>query len=402
MTDKEKIKVLVIGDGVIPTGFARVLHSVIKKMPEEEYDFHHLALNYTGDPHEFKHSIYPARLSGVPSSPLGFERMPAMLSHIKPDIIFILNDIWIIEQYLKIIKEVYNYKATPKIVVYFPVDGEGYRKDWFDDFDMVSQTCVYTEFGKKQIHDVYPGMNVKIIPHGIDTEDFYPIKEDRQEFKNEFYDGNKTIDPDSFIIMNANRNQPRKMIDVALLGFTIFAKDKDDVRYHHHAGLKDTGWDVIALAKIYSREFGFDVSKKLILSNNNTMLQMVSDEKLNEYYNASDLGITTSTGEGWGLTAMEHIVTGAPQLVPNHSACTEIYSDCAYMLEPTATFRGYDTLLKRKYIVAETVAEALEDIYSNKELYNELAKKGYDKFTSSKYSWTNIAKLWDNVFKEIL
>lgn len=402
MTDKEKAKILVIGDGVVPTGFSRVIHSMIKNIPKDGYEFHHLAVNYSGDPHEFDHKIYPARLAGIPTNPLGFDRIPQMLNQIKPEIIFILNDIWIIKEYLKVIRNVYNYKTVPKIVVYFPVDGEGYRKEWFDDFDVVSKTCVYTEFGKEQVKSVYPGLEVEIIPHGIDIEDFYPLNEDRQEYKKEFYKGNKTINPESFIVLNANRNQPRKMLDVSIYGFALFARDKDDVRYHHHAGLQDSGWDIISLAEIFSKELGYDVSKKLILSNQQEGVQTVSDGKLNEYYNASDVGLNTSTGEGWGLVSMEHAVTGAPQIVPNHSACTEIYSDCAIMLEPKMTFRGYETLLKRKYVAAEDVANALNSLYTNKELYDEIAKKAYDKFTSPKYSWKNIAKLWDNIFKEIL
>jgi len=46
----EKKKVLFIGDGVTPTGFSTVTHNIIRNLPKEEFEIHHLAVNYRGDP----------------------------------------------------------------------------------------------------------------------------------------------------------------------------------------------------------------------------------------------------------------------------------------------------------------------------------------------------------------
>jgi hypothetical protein len=88
-------KILWVSDGVAPTGFAKVAHNVISRLPEE-YDVRHLAINYFGDPHNYKHKIYPAIIKG---DVYGMNRLPEFIAW-NPSIIFILNDVWVIAQYL--------------------------------------------------------------------------------------------------------------------------------------------------------------------------------------------------------------------------------------------------------------------------------------------------------------
>ena len=45
-----------------------------------------------------------------------------------------------------------------------------------------------------------------------------------------------------------------------------------------------------------------------------------SDEAINQLYNAADIGINTSDGEGFGLCQLEHMYTGAPQIVTDVGA----------------------------------------------------------------------------------
>lgn len=92
------------------------------------------------------------------------------------------------------------------------------------------------------------------------------------------------------------RNQPRKKIDICAKAFGVFAADKDDVRYYHHAGVEDSGWNIIELAKRY------DFDKKLILSSKDLSPQKyVPDKTLNLIYNSADVGLNLSWGEGFGL-----------------------------------------------------------------------------------------------------
>lgn len=106
--------------------------------------------------------------------------------------------------------------------------------------------------------------------------------------------------------------------------------------------------------------------------------------------------------EGWGLTATEHACTGAPQVVPDHSACRELFEDCGILIPISAELIGTDTLTKSGLVSPEGVAVSLENLYYNKKLYDELAQKGYEKFTDNRFLWTTIVKeQWNPLFRKI-
>lgn len=387
----KKLKILILGDGVTPTGFSRVLHSIFSQFDPRVYDVHHLAINYWGDPHPYQHKIYPANLKG---DLYGVRRLPEFANR-DFDIIFILNDLWIISMYLENIKQ--SFQNLPKIITYSPVDAQELDADWFKHFDVVTQAVAYTQFGHDEIKKVMPEMDVMIIPHGVDGKTFYKLQGTKEEIKKITYPVLPEFYEDSFIVLNASRNQPRKRIDLALEGFALFAKDKPkNVKYHHHAGIVDAGWDVLKLARRYG------MTERIILTNKEYNVQRVPDEVLNRIYNATDVGLNTSIGEGWGLPPVEHSVTGAPQIVPANSASKELFSDCGLLIPSDTPYTMERTNTVGRLVKPEDVAEKLNEIYNDKELYQRLSKAGYDKFTDDKYTWSSIARTWKKLFNSVL
>jgi glycosyltransferase involved in cell wall biosynthesis len=383
-----KKKVLFIGDGITPTGFSTVVHNIIGNLPKRSYDVHHIAVNYRGDPHDKHWNIYPAVLGG---DYLGMGRLREFANK-DFDGIFILNDPWVIQVYLEKIKE--TWSEIPPIVVYFPVDSIDLDLDWFKDYNLVKKVVVYTKFGYNEVKKVIPNIEVDIIPHGIDTSVFYRKYENRVEAKKELFP-EKNLD-DSFIVLNANRNQPRKRIDITIQGFSIFAKDKPpNVMLYLHMGIKDMGWDIIKMS------YRYGIDHRLILTNTLRINQSVSLEKLNAIYNACDVGLNTAIGEGWSLTNMEHAVTGAPQIVPGHSALEELYFDNGLIVPVFQWLTNSDTLTISGYVHPQEVADRLNELYANKDLYKELSRKTFDKWNSEQFSWEYIAKnYWVPLLKE--
>ena len=84
-------------------------------------------------------------------------------------------------------------------------------------------------------------------------------------------------------------------------------------------GMLDVGLDVLDGA----RQLG--IADRLLVSTTAADHPTLDDEHLNLVYNACDVGLNTSTGEGFGLVALEHGATGAAQVLPDHSACAELY-----------------------------------------------------------------------------
>jgi D-inositol-3-phosphate glycosyltransferase len=194
-----------------------------------------------------------------------------------------------------------------------------------------------------------------------------------------------------------NRNQGRKKIEISLQGFALFAENKpENVKFYYHGGVVDQGVNVLKLSTRYG------ITERLIVTNIEQGAQRIPVEHLNMIYNGCDVGLNTSLGEGWGLTSIEHAVIGAPQVVPAHSACLELFSDVGItmginqrvLLENVGTTGGL--------VRPEEVAGALQTLYMDKKLYNYLSKAGMEKFSSEYYSWPNIAKQWDKLFMKVM
>ena len=396
---KDKINLLWISDLVTPTGFSRVSHSIIGYLPRDKYNIIGLGVNYRGDPHGLPFPIYPAQFGG---DVYGIKRLKDIFKRHSIDIVFILNDAWIVNAYLNEIRVIFDKQTPPKIVVYFPVDATGHSPHWYDNFDMVQKAYTYTEFGKKVAETACPQYNFGIIPHGVSKELFHQLFEKRYQAKEVLYSNseNKSLySPDSFVFLNANRNQPRKRLELTMEGFKLFADGKPEtVSIYMHCGNVDA-------KHIDVRDFGtrLGIGKRLIVSGNVTGIQGVSDNKLNLIYNATDVGVNTSLGEGWGLPNMEHAMTGAPQIVPDHSACGEVYKDIGILIPPRCELMldgGAMTI--GKLVSPEGVAEAMEKIYTDRELYKELSIKTLAKFSSKDYEWETISNTWNNIFTEVV
>jgi D-inositol-3-phosphate glycosyltransferase len=393
---KEKLKVLFVSDLVVETGFSTVAHNIIN-YNMDRFEITGLGVNYSGDPHEYPFPIYPAMIRGN-GNIYGIDRAVNILNSTDVDLMFILNDAWVISYYLDSIKKNVT-KKLPKIVVYFPVDSEYHDKNWYKDFDIVTEAYTYTDFGVQVVKECSPELTVGVIPHGVNTDDFYQIYTDRGHAKADLF-GTKLAglpDPeDTFIVLNANRNQPRKKLDVTIKGFALFADGKpSNVRLYMHCGVVDSHINIVR----QSQRWGID--NRLIFTNMTQGIQRVPKMKLNQIYNATDVGINTSLGEGWGLTNVEHAVTGAAQIVPDHSSCRELFSDCGLLMKPLTpiTFDNSETV--GQLVSSEEVANKLERLYKDRNLLQNISDNCRNKFCQPEYQWKNIAKTFGDIFERV-
>lgn len=385
----KKTKILWIGDGGVATGFANVNHNIIENLPEDDYDIHHLAVNFRGDYFETKpwHKLYPAMLGG---DMLGIGRIKGMVEKLKPDLIFILNDLWVVRDYLN------NIGEDIPIVCYFPVDAGPVQAGWIEFFGRLEGTVAYTKYGQQEILKTRPDLSVSIIPHGIDTKMFYPI--DKMEAR--VVHMKNTINPDDWIVINANRNQPRKRIDLTIKGFCEFANDKpDNVRLYLHMGIEDAGWRIDTMIERYKHAQRLYITSPNLRPDNGIPVEI-----LNYIYNSCDVGLNTSLGEGWGLVPFEHAATGAPQIVPANSANLEIWGEGRGLLMPVEkeTITAPRILTEGSVPSVQTIADSLQYAYDNPKEMSEMAKAAYDWMLLPQFQWSTIALQWDALFKKIL
>jgi glycosyltransferase involved in cell wall biosynthesis len=381
-----KVKILWIGDGGVASGFARVNHSIINYLPDN-YEIHHLAVNHHGDPYPTRknHLLYPALTPG--GDVLGISRIQPLCHKIQPDLIFILNDPWVINDYLTRIPKEF------RVVAYTPVDAMYLHDKWVHNLQLINKLVTYTEFGKSEMLRQAPDFNdIEVIPHGTDLHKFYPI--DRDEARKAL-----NLPLDDFYVFNGNRNQPRKRIDLTIKAFAKFAEDKpENVKLYLHMGMRDAGHHIGELAKRYGVESRVVMTDKSLSPSN-----YVSEADLNRIYNAMNVGINTSMGEGWGLVNVEHACCKVPQIVPNFSATAEIFApDEALHIDYLALEPHMNILTEGCIIDTDHAAYLLNKVYYNREFADSVAEKGYEKFTRPEYTWESVAGRFIDVFERVL
>src|SRR6266850_6197487 len=85
----DKPKILIIGEAVAPTGFARVIRSIFEPL-HTNFELHQLAARYDGEPHNYPWKLYAANAG---ESVYGYDQVLPLIEKVKPDIIFLLYDI---------------------------------------------------------------------------------------------------------------------------------------------------------------------------------------------------------------------------------------------------------------------------------------------------------------------
>ena len=385
---KRGARIVVVGDGVVPTGYARVVNSIFARL-HDSFDVHQLACNYSG---ETRTQPWPIDAIG----PAGDARSAALvgdsIARLAPDVVFMINDIWVINRYLAEIPD------DVPVIAYCPVDSGPIAPSAVAHFARARRIVACTHYGRNQIRQAMPSLDVDIIPHGVDTSCFHPLDRSRAVSRSM---ARRQLYPDvpewqdAFIVLNANRNQPRKRIDTTIVGFAQFARNKPaNVKLHLHMGVERVGWDVLELG----RRYGID--DRMVVTTDTPHMPAMTEAQLNLVYNACDVGVNTSSGEGWGLVSFEHAATGAAQLVPRHSACEELWQDAALLLEPAMRIVEPSSLCELPLIEPRTVAAALERLHADSALCSDLGEAAYANALKSEYRWDAIADRWANLFSD--
>lgn len=390
----KKTKVLWCGDIVAMTGFARVTENVINRL-KDDFEIVVLGHNWWGDPCEqqkdFK--IYPSS-NRFQTAPFGEQRIREIVEREQPDIVFTINDMWIINEQYRQIQDLHK-QGKFKFVGYAPMDSYGWigcLADTANDWDAVIS---YTEFGAYEF--VRGGIQkpIAVIPHGVTPGQFYPM--DKKEARRKL-----GLDEDLFIVFNGNRNQFRKRIDITIKAFAEFAVGRPETRLYLHMGMKDQGWDVMGVFAREMSRVGLDPNGRIIMTTQTEGPPNVSVDMLNTIYNAVDVGVNTCKGEGWGLVNFEHAACGVAQVVPDHTSCKEI-------------FEGYGELIRCDHVDVDTnyarempcpssdhLVEILDQLYEVPEICDKIGQLCYQRVTDPQFSWDTVASQFGGIFEDVM
>jgi glycosyltransferase involved in cell wall biosynthesis len=391
---RKKTKILWCGDIVAMTGFARVTENVINRL-KDDFEIVVLGHNYWGDPCEqqkdFK--IYPSS-NRFQTAPFGEQRIREIVEREQPDIVFTINDMWIINTQYQQIQDLHK-QGKFKFVGYAPMDSYGWigcLADTANDWDAIIS---YTEFGAHEFVKGGIRKPIAVIPHGVTPGQFYP--KDKKECRREL-----GLDEDLFIVFNGNRNQFRKRIDITIQAFAQFAVDKPEARLYLHMGMKDQGWDVMGVFGREMSKVGLDPNGRIIMTTQTEGPPNVSVEMLNIIYNACDVGVNTCKGEGWGLVNFEHAACGVAQVVPDHTSCKEIFDGYGELIRCDHVDVDVNYAREMPCPSADHLTEILNALYHDPERRRQVGEACYQRVTDPQFSWDTVASQFGGIFEDVI
>lgn len=376
-----KPRLLYVGDAGVSSGFAKAAERGILSEVHKHFDVTALGINYLGDPHDLPYPVYPCH-DYYGGDAFGTYRLPKLVKKLKPEFLVIQQDPWNFPAYFQNLKEA---KVEIPVIGSVAVDGLNCRGRAMRH---LSHAAFWTEFGRNEaIKGGYEGPT-SVIPLGIDTDIYKPM--DKREARK--LAGLTGKQAEGFIVGNVNRNQPRKRLDLTIAYFAEWVKTcnvPDAYLLLHVAPTGDQGYDVEQLMHYHG------VHDRLILSVPD-IGKGISERALNALYNTFDVQVSTTQGEGWGLTTMEGMACGVPQIVPDWSALGE-WPENAVMKVPCIR----ETCVTPNSInsiggVASSLSfiECLHRIYSDEVFRIQFGDIGLGHIKQPRFQWETIGKQW--------
>lgn len=379
------------------TGFGVVVENIITRL-SDAWEVSILGINYYGDPHTYqsKWKIYVPSIGG---DVYGFQRLPEVVSIEKPDLIFIVNDPWIVVRYLDVLQK---HKITTPVIVYTPVDSPHVKEAYVKPMNAAAHVITYTQFGLDELRKSGLTADASVIPHGVDKEYFYPVPQN--EARQLLFAGTSLEKRDPFVVLYCSRNQPRKRVDLFIYIMARWLKTypHDDVYFHYHGAPKrDTGWDVDALTAYWAREYNLDLSERLILTSRNlTPSSVLPKDKLKYVYSAADVYFHVCANEGWGLPIAEAMACGIPTVVPQYSALAEWPKGAVTYVpvdeHPWANPSDVDTI--HRFVDVDHAVETLEMMYQDPAYRKRMGHVAHEHMQQPMFSWDTIAHQFETIF----
>ena len=186
-----------------------------------------------------------------------------------------------------------------------------YNRNFYDSVDLLMNISRQTVNIVKNVRTEYEDWQVTYVPHGCNTEAFYPITSlhDEWEELKSFRAGLADKDIE-FIVLYNSRNIRRKMPGDVVLAFKTFCdmlpKEKADkcCLLMHTQPRDENGTDLPELVKAVAPDV------KVYFSDSK-----LDNKHMNFLYNMADVTINIASNEGWGLSTTESLLTETPIIV---------------------------------------------------------------------------------------
>lgn len=325
------------------TGYSKVSHNLLKQLSTLSPNVKTYHFGFQRHPDRKSVRKVPDGIvsydAGANEDPkeegFGFNKIHEYLDMVNPDVVMIYNDPLVICKFFDAMKVV-ETPPSYKVWVYVDQVYTGIAKPLVDKIrDHSDKIYCFTDSWAREFKKYGVEKDIAIIEHAVDPTVFSKVVPSTRASLRVTH----KIGHDSIVFLNANRNSQRKRLDTMLSGFVTLLKRNPTLPVYlmcvtvvnPQAGayydLQRIYIDQLARAGLSLENFG---TRLMIVDT--TPPNTLPDEAINQIYNMTDIGINTSDGEGFGLCQLEHLYTGAPQVV------TDVGSYRSFLNEDVADF----------------------------------------------------------------
>jgi glycosyltransferase involved in cell wall biosynthesis len=308
------------------TGYAKVAYSLLRQLATlvPKVKVYHFGFQRHPSRSSFRKApegviTYDAAANEDPKEDgFGFNKIHEYLEMVGPDVVMIYNDPLIIHKFIESMKHERG-KSPYKLWLYLDQVYDGIAKPLVDTMNSHADR-IYTFSSKwRETYLSYESFpDVRVMEHAVDPTMFTSMPRDARLAVRK----NMSVPDDALVFLNANRNSQRKRLDLTVMGFVRLLKERRDAPYYLllATNLNPQTGAYYDIQRIYMSEVvrnGLsinEVASRLVLVDTSPP-NVLGDDAINQIYNASDIGVNTSDGEGFGLCQLEHMYTGAPQVV---------------------------------------------------------------------------------------
>ena len=325
------------------TGYSKVSMNLVKQLATLSPKVKTFHFGFQRHPSRSSSRKYPEGVTSYDAAAnedpkeegFGYNKIHEYLDMVQPDIVMIYNDAYTIAKFLESMK--HERGVSPyKLWIYLDQVYTGIAPPLIDLLHKhADRVYCFTDIWKKTFLEYGAFPDVRVLEHAVDPTVFANVSEDtKQSLRTKM-----GVPGDALVFLNANRNSQRKRIDLTVAGFVGLLKADPITPYHLVVASNlqpNTGayYDVQRIFMEELKDHGLDLqmfARRLLLVDTSPP-NVWSDEAINQLYNVADIGINTSDGEGFGLCQLEHMYTGAPQIV------TDVGSYRTFLQDTTAEF----------------------------------------------------------------
>ena len=332
------------------TGFGTVTRKLGERFVARGIDVRVIAVNHRGEPVRgpLAGRVWPASINGdgfganINAGAIDGTFWASLdpADHWKPDAVLVVSDMTGLMSHVGRMSPAWT--SVP-VFHYCPMEGDNLPPEWRDIWAPFLPVAM-SDYGAKVIGDLL-GREVPRIYHGVDTTTFHPVSAANPIE----YDGKTLrtkedcraafgIAPGAKVVLRTDRNVIRKFYYRFVEAMGMVAPRVPDLKvivhcqpvdgadglnlYEEIARLPREMWPIFGLTKAHDTFKGLPI------------------EGLVALMNAADLYVSTSGGEGFGLTLAESLACGVPVVVTDWAADAETVGPGGVLVPPLSDTYG--------------------------------------------------------------